>query len=212
MDLKKHAHEITRILATMYPEAQCALRHDNPFELLIATILSAQCTDARVNEVTKTLFKKYPGPGAFVEAGLEEIEEAIRTTGFFRNKAKNIQACCQRLISDFKGQAPGTMEELVTLAGVGRKTANVILGNCFGVPGIVVDTHVQRLAGRLGLTKQKDPEKIESDLANLISPKDQVAFSHRMILHGRTLCQARKPLCSQCPLEKICPHVGVSQG
>jgi endonuclease-3 len=208
-DLSKHAREIIRILGKLYPSAKCALRHENPYQLLIATILSAQCTDARVNEVTKDLFKTYPDPLALASADLDEIEEAIRTTGFFRNKAKSIKACCQSLIEDFGGQVPATMEELVKLAGVGRKTANVILGNCFGVPGIVVDTHVQRLSMRLGLTRQKDPEKIESELSALIPEKDQVDFCHRLIDHGRKVCQARKPMCAECGLEKICPKVGL---
>lgn len=206
---KTPVQEIIQRLAESYPYAFCALHHKTPFQLLIATILSAQCTDARVNEVTPGLFKQFPSPKAFAMADLESIEEAIRSTGFFRNKAKNIQACCQCLVERFRGEVPQTMEELVTLAGVGRKTANVILGNCFGVPGIVVDTHVQRLSNRLGLTRQKDPEKIEMELSALIPVGEQVDFCHRMIQHGRQICNARKPLCTACPLEGVCPKVGV---
>jgi endonuclease-3 len=207
-DLEQRAKKIVRQLAKDYPDAKCALHHKNPFQLLIATILSAQCTDARVNEVTKTLFKKYPSPKEFVKADIGEIEEDIRSTGFFRNKSKSIQACCASLVEDFGGEVPKTMEELVTLGGVGRKTANVILGNCFGVPGIVVDTHVGRLAQRMGLSKQKDPTKIEKDLSGIIPPKDQVDFCHRMIDHGRKICAARKPLCEECSLDPICPKLG----
>lgn len=206
---KMAVDEIIGLLAKAYPDARCALHHKTPFQLLIATILSAQCTDARVNQVTPALFKRFPDPKAFAKADLESIEEAIRSTGFFRNKAKSIQACCQCLIDQFGGVVPRTMEELVTLAGVGRKTANVILGNCFGVPGIVVDTHVQRLANRLGLTRHKDPEKIEMELSSLIPAEEQVNFCHRMIQHGRQICNARKPLCTACPLEKVCPKVEV---
>jgi len=206
---KMAVDEIIGLLAKAYPDARCALHHKNPFQLLIATILSAQCTDARVNEVTPDLFKRFPDPKAFAKADLENIEEAIRSTGFFRNKAKSIQACCQCLVDQFGGVVPRTMEELVTLAGVGRKTANVILGNCFGIPGIVVDTHVQRLANRLGLTRHKDPEKIEMELSSLIPAEEQVNFCHRMIQHGRQICNARKPLCTACPLEKVCPKVNV---
>lgn len=208
-EIKSAAQIIVQILAATYPDAHCALVHKNPFQLLVATILSAQCTDARVNEVTPSLFKQFPNPAAFAKADLESIEEAIRSTGFFHNKARNIQACCQMIVDRFRGDVPKTMEELVTLAGVGRKTANVILGNCFDVPGIVVDTHVLRLSNRLGLTLNKDPEKIEMDLAALIPAQEQVLFCHRMIDHGRKVCNARKPLCTICPLEGVCPKVGV---
>lgn len=210
-DLKAYAHRVTQTLADLYPDAECALHHRTPFELLIATILSAQCTDARVNEVTPALFKKFPNPKAFAAAAIEDIEEAVRTTGFFRNKAKNIQACCLALIDQFAGEVPKTMEELTQLAGVGRKTANVILGNCFGIPGVVVDTHVQRLSQRLGLTREKTPEKIEIALGAIIPPEAQVDFCHHMIFHGRQVCHARKPLCSICALEPECPKVGVEK-
>ncbi len=206
---KKRIPLILEELARAYPEAICALHHESPFQLLIATILSAQCTDARVNEVTPGLFRTYPDPQAFARASLEDIEQAIHSTGFFRNKARNIQACCQALVDGYNGKVPSTMEDLTQLAGVGRKTANVILGNCFGVPGIVVDTHVQRVSCRLGLTDQKDPEKIERGLAQLIPDKEQVDFCHRLILHGRQVCQARKPQCVICCVEKLCPRIGV---
>lgn len=208
-DRKKRAAKILKVLSKEYPDAECALNHRTPFELLIATILSAQCTDARVNEVTPSLFKRFPTPQAFARADLEEIEEAVRTTGFFRNKAKNIQACCMALIEDHGGEVPRTMEELVRLAGVGRKTANVILGNCFDVPGIVVDTHFGRLSRRMGLTAEEDPVKVEKDLAELIPPKEQVMFCHRMIHHGRRICEARKPKCEECAVLSVCPRVGV---
>ncbi|MCA9439585.1 MAG: endonuclease III [Candidatus Omnitrophica bacterium] len=208
-DKKKRAKRIVKALAKEYPDAECALTFDNPFELLIATILSAQCTDARVNEVTQRLFKKYRTPMDFVQADSEELEEAIRPTGFFRNKAKNIQACCASLVEDHGGEVPNTMEELTGLAGVGRKTANVILGNCFGVPGIVVDTHFGRLSRRMGFTDQQDPVKVEKEVGELIPPKEQVMFCHRMILHGREVCGSRKPQCGICVVEKECPKVGV---
>lgn len=209
-DLKKHAAKIVRRLAKDYPNAECSLDHENPFQLLIATILSAQCTDERVNVVTKTLFAKYPSPEHFAEADSEELEEDIRSTGFFRNKAKSILECSRALVEEHNGVVPDTMEDLTKLAGVGRKTANVILGNCFGVPGIVVDTHVGRLARRMGLTEQKDPTKVERELQELVRPKDQVDFCHRMIHHGRQICSARKPMCEDCGLEKICLKVGVA--
>lgn len=208
-DRKKRAAKILKILAREYPDAECALHHRSPFELLIATILSAQCTDARVNEVTPSLFKRFPTPEAFARADLEEIEEAVRTTGFFRNKAKNIQTCCLALIEDHGGEVPRTLEELVRLAGVGRKTANVILGNCFGIPGIVVDTHFGRLSRRMGLTTEEDPVKVERDLAELIPPREQVMFCHRMIQHGRRICESRKPKCEKCAVLSVCPRLGV---
>ena len=207
--LKKHAMKIVRRLAKDYPDAACSLDHQNPFQLLIATILSAQCTDERVNVVTKALFKKYPSPQHFADADPEELEEDIRPTGFFRNKAKSIQECSRALVEDHGGIVPDTMDDLTKLAGVGRKTANVILGNCFGVPGIVVDTHVGRLARRMGLTEEKDPVKVEMELQEIIPPKEQVDFCHRMIHHGRRVCTARKPACENCGLEKICPKEGV---
>lgn len=197
--------EVLKVLAELYPDAECALTYRNPYELLIATILSAQCTDARVNQVTPALFARFPTPEAMAAAGLEDIIDLIRSTGFFNNKAKNILTCCRDLVTRHDGQVPDTLEELVKLAGVGRKTANVVLGNAFGVPGITVDTHLGRVSRRLGLTRHDDPVKVEHDLMKLI-PKDQwTVFSHRVIHHGRALCAARKPKCQACPLSGVCP-------
>ncbi|MDY6951252.1 MAG: endonuclease III, partial [Thermodesulfobacteriota bacterium] len=177
-----------------------------PLQMLIATILSAQCTDVRVNEVTKTLFKKMRTAKDYTDVPLAELEEMIRPTGFFRNKAKNIKGCCTMLVNDYGGKVPKTMEELVKLPGVARKTANVVLGSSFGIPGIVVDTHVKRLSQRMGLTKEKDPVKIEFDLMALIPKANWIDFSHQMIWHGRSLCPARKPKCPECPLMKLCDY------
>jgi endonuclease-3 len=205
-DKKKRTAEIIRRLKKRYPDAHCALNHTNPFELLIATILSAQCTDARVNIVTATLFRKYRGPEDFVKVAQTELEKDIHSTGFFRNKAKNIKAASQRLIEVYGGKIPQTMDEILTLGGVARKTANVVLGNAFGIAsGVVVDTHVMRLSQRLGLTKQKTPEKIELELQKLVPKKDWVMFPHWMIYHGRQTCIARKPKCTECVLADICP-------
>jgi len=205
-DKSKQAAEVIKRLKKEYPDAHCALQHSNAFELLIATILSAQCTDARVNIVTATLFRKYRSPLDFVSVPQEELERDIRSTGFFRNKAKNIQAACARLIEVFGGEIPRTMEEMLTLAGVARKTANVVLGNAFGIAsGVVVDTHVSRLSQRIGLTIQTTPEKIERDLQQLVPKKDWVMFPQWMIFHGRSVCQARKPKCIECVLADICP-------
>jgi endonuclease III len=188
-----------------YPHATCALKHDNAFQLLIATILSAQCTDERVNQVTATLFKKYPSPEAFAYANPSELEQEIRPTGFFRNKTKSIMGASKKIVEEFHGEVPRTMEELLTLPGVARKTANVVLGTGFGIAvGIVVDTHVQRVSGRLDLTKNTDPKKIEQDLMAII-PRDRwILFSHQVIWHGRRVCQARKPKCIECNLVRIC--------
>ena len=205
-DKKKRAAEIVKRLKKAYPDAHCALNHTSPFELLIATILSAQCTDVRVNIVTADLFRKYRSPQDFLEVEQRELEKDIHSTGFFRNKAKNIQAACKRIIEEFGGEVPRTMDELLTLGGVARKTANVVLGNAFGIAsGVVVDTHVSRLSQRLGLTTNKTPEKIERDLAELIPKKDWVMFPHWMIFHGRQICIARKPKCGECVLADICP-------
>jgi endonuclease-3 len=208
-EIKNRARRIERGLAKLYPEAHCALHFNNPLQLLIATILSAQCTDVRVNMVTPALFARYPDAQAFADADIAELEKAIQSTGFFRNKAKSIQACCKILVEKYGGKVPGTMEELVPLPGIGRKTANVILGNAFDVPGIVVDTHVSRLAQRMALTKATDPQKIERDLMELIPRKDWTMFSHQMIFHGRQVCQARKPNCPGCIVSKDCPKIGV---
>ena len=205
-DNKKRAAEIVKRLKRAYPDAHCALVHTSPFELLIATILSAQCTDVRVNIVTADLFRKYRSPQDFLKVSQRELEKDIHSTGFFRNKAKNIQAACKRIIEEFGGEVPQTMDELLTLGGVARKTANVVLGNAFGIAsGVVVDTHVSRLSQRLGLTKNKTPEKIERDLAGLIPKRDWVMFPHWMIFHGRQVCIARKPKCGECVLADICP-------
>ena len=205
-DLKARTAEIIRRLKRAYPDAHCALVHTNAFELLIATILSAQCTDARVNIVTANLYRKYRGPQDFLNVSQEELERDIHSTGFFRNKAKNIRAACKRLIEEFGGNVPQTMDELLTLGGVARKTANVVMGNAFGIAsGVVVDTHVSRLSQRLGLTKNTTPEKIENDLSQLVPGKHWVMFPHWMIFHGRQICDARKPKCGECVLADICP-------
>jgi endonuclease-3 len=197
-------------LQRAYPDAHCELNFSNPLELLIATILSAQCTDKRVNLVTAELFKKYRSATDFADAPLAELEEAIKTTGFFRNKAKNIKACCTALVAKHGGEVPRTMEELHALDGVGRKTANVVLGNAFNINvGIVVDTHVTRLANRLGLTKQTDAVKIEQELMPLVPREQWTLFSHWLIWHGRRRCDARKPDCDDCEIAKLCPQIGV---
>lgn len=207
--LRPKALRVVRLLARLYPEANCSLDYTNPLQLLIATILSAQCTDVRVNLVTPGLFARYPDARAFAGAEPAELERAIQSTGFFRNKARNIIQCCHQLVSEHGGQVPGTLAELVRLPGIGRKTANVILGNSFGIPGITVDTHVGRVSRRLGLTTQADAEKVERDLMELIPRKEWTSFSHRMIFHGRQVCHARKPNCLECGLAKVCSKVGV---
>jgi endonuclease-3 len=196
-------------LRLAYPAAHCELNFSNPLELLIATILSAQCTDKRVNLVTVELFKKYRSAADYANASPLELEQLIKTTGFFRNKAKNIQACCRALVEKHGGKVPRTMEELIQLGGVGRKTANVVLGNAFGINvGVVVDTHVTRLANRLGLTKETQAEKIEQELMKLV-PRDQwTLFSHWLIWHGRRRCDARRPDCGNCEIENLCPSAG----
>lgn len=196
---------ILRGLDEAYPAASCALKHDNPFQLLISTILSAQCTDERVNMVTPGLFKKYPTPAAFAYANPKDIEEEIRSTGFYRNKTKSILGASKKIVEEFGGEVPRTMDQILTLPGVARKTANVVLGTGFGIAaGVVVDTHVQRLSRRLDLTKNTDPKKIETDLIRVIPEDRWILFSHQLIWHGRRICKARKPLCIECNLEKIC--------
>ncbi len=210
LNREQQAKDVIRLLRKEYPDAHCALNHTNAFELLVATILSAQCTDERVNIVTADLFRKYKGPKDFVDVLQEDLEQDVRSTGFFRNKAKNIKAASQRIVDEYGGKVPENMEDLLTLGGVARKTANVVLGNAFGIAsGVVVDTHVKRLSNRLGLTKQSDPVKIEKDLEKLVPKKDWVMFSHWLIYHGRRVCNARKPDCENCVLNKICPRVGV---
>ncbi|MFW6123070.1 MAG: endonuclease III [Thermodesulfobacteriota bacterium] len=197
---------ILKLLDRHYPDAHVTLDFTNPLEMLVATMLSAQCTDVRVNQVTPALFAKYPTAQDYAEAPLEELEEMIRPTGFFHNKAKNIQALCQKLVQDYGGEVPASLDELVELPGIGRKTANVVLGNAFGIPGIFVDTHLGRVSQRLGLTKHKDPVKIEFDLMPLIPRERWVKFSHQMIWHGRQICHARSPKCPQCPLLPYCDY------
>jgi endonuclease-3 len=207
---KRQARRVLDALAATYPDAHCALDHQSPIQLLVATILSAQCTDVRVNLVTPALFARYKTVRDFAEANQKELERLIAPTGFFRNKAKNIIACCRAIVEKHNGEVPGTMEELVQLPGVGRKTANVILGNAFGMPGITVDTHVGRLSRRLGLTAHDDPVKVEFDLMGLIPEADWTMFSHRLIFHGRQICAARKPDCPACPMNRFCPKIGVA--
>lgn len=205
-DKKTRTTEIIRRLKKAYPDAHCELNYTSPFELLVATILSAQCTDVRVNIVTADLFRKYRGPADFLAVSPVELQQDIHSTGFFRNKSKNIQAACRRIIENYDGEVPQTMQEILTLGGVARKTANVVLGNAFGIAsGVVVDTHVSRLSQRLGLTKNKTPEKIEHDLSALVPKKQWVMFPHWMIFHGRRICIARKPKCLECVLANICP-------
>lgn len=200
--------KILPILKKAYPDAKIALNWDNPWNLLVAVILSAQCTDVRVNMVTKDLFKKYKKPQDYLDVEQKELEQDIRSTGFYRNKAKNIRGAAQKVLEDFGGKVPGTMEELLTLPGAGRKTANCILGNAFGIGGITCDTHVIRLSRRLGLSEKKDPVKLEFDLMEIVPKKKfggWTMFSHYIIFHGRNICKARKPDCDNCPIAKHCP-------
>ena len=203
---RERAARISSTLGKEYPHAECALHFRNPFELLAATILSAQCTDERVNMVTPELFRHYPDAETMAEAPLSDLEELIKTTGFFRNKAKSLKGMAIGVAQDFGGQVPRTMEELRKLPGVGRKTANVVLGNCFGVPGLTVDTHMTRVNGLLGLTKNTDPEKIERDLMELIPEADWTEYSHRIITHGRRICIARRPKCESCVVSSDCNY------
>ena len=201
---------LTRLKAD-YPDVQCALTHRTPLELLIATILSAQCTDERVNLVTKDLFRQYRSAADFAAAPLKDLERAVQSTGFFRNKAKNIKACCQQLLDQHDGEVPQDLDTLVALPGIGRKTANVVLGTAFGIPsGVVVDTHVGRISRRIGLTREKDPVKAERDLMAILPRKEWIDFSHRMIHHGRRICDARRPQCDACSMRKFCGQVGVT--
>ncbi|MBW1990834.1 MAG: endonuclease III [Deltaproteobacteria bacterium] len=203
---------IMELLDQHYPEAHVTLDFKTPLELLVATVLSAQCTDVRVNQITPAVFAKYPTARAYAEAPLAELEEAIRPTGYFHNKAKSLKAICQALVERHGGEVPASLEELVKLPGVGRKTANVILGNAFGIPGIVVDTHCGRVAQRLGLTREKDPGRIESDLMELVPQEKWVKFSHQMIWHGREVCTSRKPKCVGCPLLPYCDYGQAAKG
>jgi endonuclease-3 len=213
--LKKTKVPVEKILKGLqdeYPDVRCALDHRDPLQLLVATILSAQCTDVRVNLVTPALFAKYPTAADFANARLPDLEKLIHSTGFFRNKAKNIQAAGKRLVTEFKGTVPKTMVELLSLPGVARKTANVVLGTAYGIAsGIVVDTHVFRLSHRLGLTRAKTPEKVEQDLMKIVPQTDWIQFSHRLIHHGRKVCFARNPQCDRCSLNTVCPKIGVAK-
>jgi endonuclease III len=202
---EERVRKILRRLAEQYPDAVCALNFDNPYQLLVATILSAQCTDARVNMVTPAVFERYPDAVALAEADPNELEELIKSTGFFRNKTKSLTGAARKMVSDFGGRVPDTMEQLLLLPGVARKTANVVLGTAFQVAGgIVVDTHVSRVSQRLGLTAHTEPEKIERELMDKVPRQEWIDFSHRLIHHGRAICQARSPKCGQCPLADLC--------
>jgi endonuclease-3 len=206
---RKRACEIDRVLADRYPDAWCSLEYRNPLELLVATILAAQCTDQRVNQVTPELFEAYPTASDFAQAEPETLQEQIRSTGFFRNKAKSIIGACRKIVDEHGGQVPDTMEQLVTLPGVARKTANVVLGTAFGKnQGVVVDTHVKRLSNRLKLTGHQDPVKIEKDLCSLLPRAHWTMFSHRLVFHGRATCTARKPDCDHCCISGLCPSAG----
>lgn len=210
-EVKRQAGRVVRALKKEYPEVHCALVHNSPFELLIATILSAQCTDVRVNIVTPALFQQFPDAAAFANAKLPAIEKAIQSTGFFRAKAKSIKACSTSLVENYDGEVPQDLESLVKLAGVGRKTANVVLGVAFGkATGVVVDTHVGRLSRRLGLTANTDAVKVEADLMRLLPKREWIDFSHRLIAHGRRICIARRPKCDECVIRDFCPRIGVS--
>lgn len=211
--LKERTKKIIRTLKRAYPDARCSLNHSNAFELLIATILSAQCTDARVNMVTEDLFRKYRKPEDYLKVSEKELQDDIRTTGFFRNKTKSIQGTARALTEEYRGKVPQTMDELLELPGVARKTANVVLGNAFGIhAGVVVDTHVTRLSRRLALTSEKTAEKIEQDLIAIVPKKDWVIFPHLLIAHGRAICKARSPLCGECVVEKYCPSSYLKTG
>jgi endonuclease-3 len=211
--LKERTVEIIKLLKRAHPDAHCALNHSSAFELLIATILSAQCTDERVNIVTADLFRKYRRPEDYLKVPAVELQQDVRTTGFFRNKTKSIQGTCKMLVEEFGGEVPKTMDELLKLPGVARKTANVVLGVAYGIAvGVVVDTHVSRLSQRLRLTKKKDAGKIEGDLMELVPRKDWIIFSHLLIFHGRRVCKARRPLCEECVVEKLCPSSSLKTG
>jgi endonuclease-3 len=205
------ARSIYRILTKEYPDARCELDFNSPLELLIATVLSAQCTDVRVNAVTLVLFNRFPTLETLAAAKLSEVEEIIYSTGFFRSKAKNIKELANKILNDFGGEVPNDLAQLVTLPGVGRKTANVVLGNAFGIPGLTVDTHFGRLSRRFGWSTATDPVKVENDVAKLIPEKEWTLLSHKLIWHGRRICHSRKPECGICPLAKLCPSAGIGK-
>jgi endonuclease-3 len=209
-ETKSRARKVLRGLKRAYPDAECALHHDGPFQLLAATILSAQCTDERVNMVTPALFEKFPTAETLAKGRIRDIERIVKSTGFFRAKAKSLKGMAQGLVADHGGEFPREVEDLVKLPGVGRKTANVVLGVCYGIAsGVVVDTHVRRISNLLGLTTEDNPEKIEKDLMGLLPKKEWIAYSHRIIHHGRKICIARRPQCRECPLLRCCERVGL---
>lgn len=209
MTKKERVLALRELLDKAYPEVRCSLNYTTPVEMLIATQLSAQCTDARVNIVTEKLFERYRSAEDFANADLEELQEYIKSAGFYKNKSKNIIACCKRLVEVYGGQVPDTMEDLLTLPGTGRKTANLVLGDIFGKPAVVVDTHCMRLARRIGLTKEEEPAKIEADLKKIVPEDYQLRLCHQFVYHGRAVCTARKPNCEACPIASVCKRVGV---
>jgi endonuclease-3 len=211
MTTKQRVLKILEQFEKMYPEADCSLEYRDPLQLMIATQLAAQCTDARVNIVTKDLYQKYRTVEDFANADLKELEQDIKSTGFYHNKAKNIIGACQMLIRDFGGKVPSNMEDLLKLPGVGRKTANLVLNDCFGVPGVVVDTHAKRLSNRIGLTENQDPEKIEYDLMKVVPVESWGRFCHQLVFHGRAVCNARKPACEECGIREYCKY-GLKNG
>jgi endonuclease-3 len=208
---KIRAKAIYRQLTKNYPNVRCELDYNSAFQLLVATVLSAQCTDKRVNQTTPALFKKYPNPKKMAKADLKDIQRLVKSTGFFRAKAKNIKALSNKIIEEFDGDVPSNLDDLITLPGVGRKTANVVLGHAFGIPGITVDTHFGRLSRRFGWSKQSDPVKVEFEVGELIHEKEWTNLSQRMIWHGRRVCHSRKPACGACPLAKLCPSYGIGE-
>lgn len=210
-ETRAQARAVYRILRKTYPEVRCELDFENPLQLTIATVLSAQCTDKRVNLVTRALFKKYSNAKAFASADIKDLEKLVFQTGFYRAKARHIKGLATKLITEFDGQVPRTLVELITLPGVGRKTANVVLGHAFNIPGITVDTHFGRLSRRFGWTTSKDPVKVEREVGELIPQKEWTNLSQRMIWHGRRICHSRKPACGACPIAKICPSVGIGE-
>ena len=209
---RDRSKDVFKLLDAEYPDAECSLDHTNPLELMVATILSAQCTDVRVNKVTPALFKAFPTAKDYAETPIENLKKYVQTCGFYHNKAKNIQSAARRIIEEHGGEVPQTLDALVKLAGVGRKTANVVLGTCFGVPGVVVDTHCGRLTRRLGFTKNMDPVKVEHDLMKIWEHEHWSLFSHFMVFHGREVCQSRVPKCSQCSLKPLCPFPDTREG
>jgi endonuclease-3 len=208
---KVRAKAIYRQLTKSYPNVRCELDYNSAFQLLVATVLSAQCTDKRVNQTTPALFKKYPNPKKMAKADLKDIQRLVKSTGFFRAKAKNIKGLSNKIMEEFDGDVPSNLEDLIALPGVGRKTANVVLGHAFGIPGITVDTHFGRLSRRFGWSKQNDPVKVEFEVGELIAEKEWTNLSQRMIWHGRRVCHARKPACGACPLAKLCPSYGIGE-